>query len=678
MSLTFGLRRLAARRCLSRRAGAARRSARLQFERLEDRLALATISGTVFLDANRNGVRDGAEQGLMGVSVGWSGAFDNSNSGNAPSGATGQYALADVVDATGNIASIQAVAGANREVTSPTRVAAAAGSVDLAAGTRPTWVAAGRLNGDATVDIVAANTGSTFLSLFFNQNGLPYVTATVNVGTQASVVLVEDFNKDGANDIAVGYKGSAFVTLLINDGSGGFGTRIDLPTPAATPTLDAADIDGDQDLDLVGLTSGVGPQILAWRNDSSGAASFTALAPSTARANSAMVVTAKLDPTGPADLLVIDALTNEIVRYSNSGSGAFVEGGAVAVDAGIAGAEGNPIFIAAGDLNGDGLDDVAVSRLRDRKVTLLFNSGGQFSAANGVDVFAVWYPIGLAIADLDRDGDADVIVNTYNSPPGVLENFGGQSFSDAGPYGQNVSFTTVLLGPPALADFNGDGVLDLAYSNYPNTEFFVDVDVNSFQEGRYAVRTLSNSAGRDFGVAPIVSTASTEAGDYNGDATVNSLDLAVWRANFLDTAGPGLSADGNRNGDVEGGDFLFWQRRVGAAAAAASTTFSEPPVATRGPASGDDLLRFDGLWQYHGAQRPLDQPTLHKFSERRSGRSADARPTAGVPLGPLAAIDARLPYPERPATRSLNVELVAGDDSSFALALDEAFRQTFV
>src|SRR5262249_41970382 len=148
------------------------------------------------------------------------------------------------------------------------------------------------------------------------------------------------------------------------------------------------------------------------------------------------------------------------------------------VDPGVAGATGNPVFIAAGNLTGDAHDELVVSRLRDMKISIFFNQNNQLAVTSSTDVYAIWNPMGLAIADVDGDGHADVVVNTYNSTPGVIRNQGGGQFTDAGAIGSDISFDEEHYGPPAVSDFNHDGIVDFAYSNKPAFDYTVDVDIN--------------------------------------------------------------------------------------------------------------------------------------------------------------------------------------------------------
>jgi hypothetical protein len=50
------------------------------------------------------------------------------------------------------------------------------------------------------------------------------------------------------------------------------------------------------------------------------------------------------------------------------------------------------------------------------------------------------------------------------------------------------------------------------------------------------------------------------AGDYDGDGSVNPVDLAVWKANYGSRAA--LAADGNQDGIVNGADYVIWRNNL--------------------------------------------------------------------------------------------------------------------
>jgi hypothetical protein len=77
-------------------------------------------------------------------------------------------------------------------------------------------------------------------------------------------------------------------------------------------------------------------------------------------------------------------------------------------------------------------------------------------------------------------------------------------------------------------------------------------------------------------------------GDFNNDTMVNGQDLAVWRANFGQTA----AADADGDSDTDGHDFLIWQRRLGSSASvAAAASVPEPHAGTLFAVASAGLFR---------------------------------------------------------------------------------------
>ncbi len=126
--------------------------------------------------------------------------------------------------------------------------------------------------------------------------------------------------------------------------------------------------------------------------------------------------------------------------------------------------------VAVGDFDADGLPDLVVPRI-DGPTRLLRNTGGQFidvTTESGLD--AVWQPAaGVAVADIDNDGDADIAVATIASPRHLLWlNDGGAKFREAAvergvaalDTGPHVSFSV------AAGDYDSDGYADLFFTEY--------------------------------------------------------------------------------------------------------------------------------------------------------------------------------------------------------------------
>src|SRR5206468_1867864 len=128
-----------------------------------------------------------------------------------------------------------------------------------------------------------------------------------------------------------------------------------------------------------------------------------------------------------------------------------------------------PGAVAIADLNGDGKQDLVVANggpfsndAPDNTVSVLLGNGdGTFQPH--VDYASGASPLGIAVADLNRDGKADIVTaNAADGTVSVFLNQGNGTFKAKMDYGTGVDPVSVVIG-----DFNGDGKLDIATANEP-------------------------------------------------------------------------------------------------------------------------------------------------------------------------------------------------------------------
>src|SRR6266568_4591979 len=176
----------------------------------------------------------------------------------------------------------------------------------------------------------------------------------------------------------------------------------------------------------------------------------------------------------------------------------------------VAGSKNGPSGIAVGDFNGDGKLDLAVVNFGDWNIYVLLGNGdGTFQAARSV-YFASgggfpWY---VVTADFNGDGKLDLAVSNYGDNSfSVLLGNGDGTFQP--PRTLPIATHPALV---AVGDFNGDGKPDLAISSV----------------GDNTVSVLLGNGDGTF-LAPQVTPVGLNpwyfaVGDFNGDG---KLDLAV-------------------------------------------------------------------------------------------------------------------------------------------------------
>lgn len=222
----------------------------------------------------------------------------------------------------------------------------------------------------------------------------------------------------------------------------------------------------------------------------------------------ASVATGDLDGDGLEDLAVANFSSNSVSVITGKGDGTFRQARAFPTGQ-------SPRAIEVGDFDGDGYFDIATANANSDDVSLLLNSGsGTFGAPISIPVGAA--PFAIAKGDLNGDGRPEIVTaNFEGSNVSVLVNEGGSDFADAQNFGSGSGPFSVRV-----ADLNNDGRPDLTTADsLANT---VTVRLNT---------TGPNGAPLGFGnptAFPVGSSPFAVTGaDFNGDgrpdlATANS------------------------------------------------------------------------------------------------------------------------------------------------------------
>ena len=279
----------------------------------------------------------------------------------------------------------------------------------------PSSIAAGDLNGDGLLDLVSGNLNGFNLSVFHQTAARtfgPETTIGDDLTTAPQDVAVFDFRGDGQLDIGFVATGSVRVGVFTPDPDGEFGNlpSISSTAPLGPVALIAADFDGDGKVDIAtGNSSGKNISILT----DNGSATLTSKDVSVSNSTVSDLAAVDFNGDGQLDLVVSNQFGSSVSLLEGDGALGFSVVQTRAFTAGLLDVELSGI--ASGDLDGDGDFDIALTRIENAgavadSVILLFLEDGRIEDQRLFSGFGIAVnPTAIEIADLDGDGDADVV-----------------------------------------------------------------------------------------------------------------------------------------------------------------------------------------------------------------------------------------------------------------------------
>jgi hypothetical protein len=160
--------------------------------------------------------------------------------------------------------------------------------------------------------------------------------------------------------------------------------------------------------------------------------------------------------------------------------------------------------IASGDVDGDGKPDLVSTSITNISFSVFRNtsSPGTISFAPKIDFTTSSSPLSVCIGDIDKDGKADIVV--LNSSAQTISVFRNTGSIGSVSFAPKVDFATALSPQSlALADIDGDGKTDIAFTNKFSNSFSVYRNTSTSGNISMAPRTdIASGAGNEtFGIS---------------------------------------------------------------------------------------------------------------------------------------------------------------------------------
>jgi hypothetical protein len=445
----------------------------------------------------------------------------------------------------------------------------------------PSAVVAAELTGDRILDLIFLIPADAGIVVFrgLGVGGAPTGQFTRILGMHAGnlpvAMVAGDFDSNGLTDLAIAAKGDGSVSVLLGTppngvGGAGFAAAVKYPAGSAPSALAIGDLTRDGIQDLI-VSSGPNSTVYYLVGNGSafeqGNGTFAPAREERVAGQPGGVAVADFDHDGILDIAatLVDQSSVEIIRGGGS------QGDWVGNTFGTYALGAAPLAVAAAQLNGDALPDLLIANPLAARMSILLNgcpyisiyipepppvppplptptpytgcpSGQALGLASVSLAVAGRSPHGLASADFNSDGIPDLaIANSAFNGPADGANLTIVLRGADGSLGVRQSYSLGAGAKPfsvVATDFNGDGRADLAVSDYALSRVAILLN-----------RATGGSPSIDFQPPTYypcgVDGFALRAADLNGDLILDLAVLGNGTPNVSILLGQGVAGIGN-------------------------------------------------------------------------------------------------------------------------------------
>ncbi|MEO9571662.1 MAG: FG-GAP-like repeat-containing protein [Polaribacter sp.] len=332
-------------------------------------------------------------------------------------------------------------------------------TVDMA-----TDVTIGDIDGDGDLDILSASYWDDTIAWYQN-DGNADPTFVKNIVTEsasgASNIVLGDIDNDGDLDVICASSYDDTLAWFENDGAviPSF-TKMEITNTALSPySVSIGDIDGDGDLDI--LSASYSDDTIAWyENDGASNPTFNKIVVTNDADGAYSVAVGDIDGDGDLDILSASYSDDTIAWYKNNGAVNPTFNKIVLTSI----ADG-AISVNVGDVDNDGDLDILSTSYRDDTVLWFENDGGVTPSFNKIVITNTADGAqNVNVGDIDGDGDLDILsASKADDSIAWYKNNGAVD-----PVFSKILITNTADNPIGLAlgDVDGDGDLDVFSASF--------------------------------------------------------------------------------------------------------------------------------------------------------------------------------------------------------------------